>query len=124
MFFIMGISDGQSQLPFRQTVTCSVCGKFSAMTVWMTYTYFMFFFIPLFKWNKHYYVRMECCGASCEISPELGRDIKSGKVTVLDASKLRFHHSSQGYRIRRCMNCGFETMENFSFCPKCGKPLN
>ena len=82
MFFIFGINERRTQLPFRQNFPCPVCGRYSAMTVWVTYTYFMFFFIPLFIWNKRYYVRMECCGAKCEISPELGRDIESEKVTV------------------------------------------
>lgn len=124
VFFIFGINEGCKQLPFRQNIPCPVCGRYSAMTAWMTYTYFMLFFIPFFTWNRRYYVRMECCGANCEISPELGRDIENGKVTVLDPSKLRFNNSSQGSRICRCPNCGFETAEDFSFYPKCGRPLN
>lgn len=124
MFLIFGINEGRKQLPFRQNVPCPVCGRYGAMTAWMAYTYFMLFFIPLFKWNRRYFIRMECCGATCGIPEELGRDIESGKATVLDPSRLGFGRSARGPGIRRCPNCGFATAEDFFFCPRCGKPLN
>lgn len=123
MFLIFGVEEGSKQILFRQRVLCPVCGRYGDMTVWMTYTYFMFFFVPLFKWNRRYYVKMECCGAGFEIPVELGRDIKDKKITDIDPSKLEFSDPVYGPKIRRCPDCGFETTEDYYYCPKCGSLL-
>ena len=52
MFFIMGVSQNQKKLDFKQLNVCKCCGKYSNIEVYMTYWYFMFFFIPIIKWNK------------------------------------------------------------------------
>jgi len=121
MFFIGGISQGEKQLPIDQTVICKRCGRFGHLTVWVRYSYFMFFFIPLFKWGRRYYARMTCCGAACELPEELGRSIEQGRVTALDPDRLDFGVARGGYR--RCPRCGFSTAEEFQYCPHCGAPL-
>ena len=72
MFFMMGITDGRKQLDFTQTVICGVCGKYGRYQVFMTYTVLSLFFIPCFKWNRHYYVQMSCCNTLYELDPEVG----------------------------------------------------
>ncbi len=58
MFFIMGVSQNQKKLDFKQLNVCKkCCGKYSNIEVYMTYWYFMFFFIPIIKWNKEYYIK-------------------------------------------------------------------
>ena len=121
MFFIMGISDGEKQLSFDQTEICACCGKYGHICVYMTYTYFMFFFIPLFKWNKRYFVKMDCCGSTCELDPELGRAIAHGDVTYLDPSQLHFRNQTNG--VKHCSYCGYTTTEDFQYCPKCGHEM-
>ena len=68
------------------------------------------FFIPCIKWNKHYYVRTSCCNTLYELDPEMGKAIaqRISKVTY-------------GYNYKHCNYCGYETAENFEYCPKCGK---
>jgi len=61
MIFIGGISQGHKDLGFLQTLICKKCGRFSSVSVYMVYTYFSFFFIPLFKWGKKYYAVSNCC---------------------------------------------------------------
>ena len=58
MIFIGGISQGQKILDYVKTVICDRCGRYGRFQVVMTYMYFSFFFIPLFKWNRKYYVKM------------------------------------------------------------------
>ena len=124
MFLIFGINQGEKQLHFDQSAVCKCCGHFGHITVWMSYTYFMLFFIPLFKWNKRYYVRMTCCSSACEISPELGHAIETGKTTSLNLDDLNFNcDQTEKSPVHRCATCGFLTDEDFQFCPKCGKPL-
>ena len=61
MFFIMGITDGQKRFDFTQVMICGLCGKYGRCEVFMTYTCLSLFFIPCFRWNRRYYVRMTCC---------------------------------------------------------------
>ena len=57
MFFMMGITDGRKDFDFHQQIICDICGKYGRFQVFMTYTVLSLFFIPCFKWNKHYYVQ-------------------------------------------------------------------
>lgn len=198
MFLIMGINEGQKKLNYSQYMTCPCCGRSANIEIFMTYTYFMFFFIPLFKWNRRYFAVARCCGASAELDPEAGRAIERGEKDRLDPSEVNFirggafsagGYSSGGYsnpgsysnggynediyadpytggyyeeggireraamngavdpkaksqaakssdengyidedglyrvRIRTCKSCGYETGEDFQFCPKCGNPM-
>ena len=63
MLFIGGISQGRKLLNYARSILCGSCGSTSQCQVFMTYLYFSFFFIPLFKWNKRFYVQMSCCSA-------------------------------------------------------------
>ena len=58
MLFIGGISQGRKLLNYARSILCGSCGSTSQCQVFMTYMYFSFFFIPLFKWNKRFYVQM------------------------------------------------------------------
>ena len=118
MFFIFGTGNGQKQLEFKQVAHCSCCGQYGHIKVFMKYTYFSLFFIPLFKWNKKYYVKMSCCGSTCELPKKVGDDIYYDDLTMIDEKYLKF------YKVGRvCSSCGYFTKEDFAFCPKCGKPL-
>lgn len=119
MFFIFGISQGEKRLDFDQTAVCACCGRYGRYEVYMTYAFFSLFFIPLFKWDRHYYVRAACCGAVCEIDRELGERIRRGEVTELRESDL--HFTCHGDTVKRCGYCGYETEDDFQFCPKCGR---
>lgn len=123
MFFIMGVSQGQKKLNFDQLVVCGHCGKYGHLEVYMVYSYLSLFFIPVFKWGRHYYVRTTCCDASVEIDGELGRRIDRGEVTSLPESIIPNTVQYQAQNRKRCAACGFETEEDYQFCPKCGTRL-
>jgi len=119
MFFIMGITDGRKDFDFNQTVICDNCGKYGRYQVFMLYTVLSLFFIPTFKWNKRYYVQMSCCGSVYELDPEIGRRIASGEDLQINPQDLTKVGQSRGF-FKHCNNCGYETSEDFDFCPKCG----
>ncbi len=79
MFFMMGITDDRKDLDFTQTIICNVCGRYGRYIVFMTYTVLSLFFIPCFKWNKHYYVQTSCCGTIYELDSEIGKSIARGE---------------------------------------------
>lgn len=118
MFFIMGINNGEKKLDFIQNFICDKCGKYSSYEVYMTYMTLSLFFIPIFKWGKHYYAKKSCCGAVYEISKEVGRSIEKGEnieITEKDLMNKQF-----GYKENTCYNCGYALSDEFDFCPKCG----
>ena len=126
MIFIGGISSGRKQIAYLKTVICARCGAYGRYAVFMTYMYFSFFFLPLFKWNKKYYVRMSCCGALYELDPEVGRRLSKGEDLEIQESDLTLLEDGRGNpwnRTKRCASCGYETEEDFAYCPKCGNPL-
>lgn len=121
MFFIMGISQGRKKLNFDQMIVCRNCGRYGHMEVYMVYSYLSLFFIPIFKWGRSYYVHTTCCDTMVPIDAELGRQIERGQVTSLPESIIPEH--DQTSRRKRCAACGFETEEDYQFCPKCGARL-
>lgn len=119
MFFIMGISQGQKKLSFDQMIVCGNCGKYGHLQVYMVYSCLSLFFIPVFKWGRRYYVRTTCCDFSVQIDEELGRKIRRGEIQSLpeDIIPQTFRYEGK----KRCVSCGFETEEDYQFCPKCGQ---
>ena len=87
MIFIGGISQGQKILDYVKTVICDRCGRYGRFQVVMTYMYFSFFFIPLFKWNRKYYVKMSCCGTVYELDPEVGKILARGGQVDIEARR-------------------------------------
>ena len=121
MFFIMGITSGRNDLDFTQTIICNICGRYCRYNVFMTYTVLSFFFIPCFKWNKHYYVQTSCCGAIYELDPEIGKAIARGEQVEIRPEHLtRVNQGGYSYNRKHCSCCGYETSEDFEYCPKCG----
>ncbi len=124
MFFIMGITEGRKDFDFLQSIVCSVCGRYGQFQVFMTYTVLSLFFIPCFKWNKHYYVRTTCCDTLYELDPEVGKRIAKGEIIEIRPEHLQRvgNGSNDSFRsYKTCANCGYTTDEDFQFCPKCGR---
>lgn len=121
MFFIMGISQKEKRLNFDQLIVCKCCGKYGHIEVFMSYTYFMFFFIPIAKWGKRYYAKMSCCNSICELNSDIGKAIENGDIFSLNPDSLNFGTRENG--VKHCSYCGFTTEEDYQFCPKCGKPM-
>ena len=165
MFFMIGITNGQKDLEHNQTEICDICGRYGRFEVFMTYTQLLLFFIPVFKWNRQYFVRMSCCGAMYTLNPEVGARIARGEdVTIQKDDLMRMsrnaadmygasgtYGSGTGYGSsgsggslyeqsrrawsetggsaentpakihHRCVICGYETDEDFKYCPKCGQ---
>ena len=121
MFFMMGITDGRKDLDFNQQIICSQCGRYGRYQVYMTYMVLSLFFIPCFKWNKRYYVQTSCCNTTYELDPEIGKRIARGEdIEILPEHLTRLNRGGCNNGYKRCSNCGYETREDFEYCPKCG----
>lgn len=120
MFFIMGVSQGKKKLNFDQLIICGHCGRYAHLEVYIVYSYLSLFFIPVLKWGRRYYVRTTCCGMTVELEAEQGRQIARGEITSLPESIIpqTYEYHVPGHK--HCSSCGFETEEDYQFCPKCG----
>ena len=119
MFFMMGVTQKREDLDFIQMVTCDVCGAYGRMNVYVIYSVLSLFFLPVYKWNRKYYVEMSCCHSLYELNSEVGRGIEQGTVTSIDENDLVLIKGNRS-SCKRCEHCGYETEEDFDFCPKCG----
>ena len=54
----------------------------------MTYMVLSLFFIPCFKWNRHYYVQMSCCNTLYELDPEKGKALARGQQADITQEEL------------------------------------
>ena len=120
MIFIGGIAQGQKDLGFLQTLICKKCGRYGSVSVFMVYTYFSFFFIPLFKWGKKYYAVSNCCQSTFSISEELGKAIERGESVTLREEDLEMAGVSND---THCPHCGFLLTPQYTYCPKCGQKI-
>jgi hypothetical protein len=126
MFFIGGITQGSKEIQYQAAMfVCDRCGRYGRYQVYMTYMCLSLFFIPVFKWNKKYYVKTTCCGTVYELDAETGRRLAGGEDVTIRPENLTLvsdGHAGPSWQVplKHCKVCGFETKENFDFCPKCG----
>lgn len=127
MFFIMGIDPREKRIPYEELMICNQCGKYGRYEIVMRYMCFSLFFIPLFKWNRQFYVRTTCCDTIYALDPEIGRTLMRGDKVEIKPEHLQKVSRGAGQQgtghFSRCSACGYQTNEDFQFCPKCGKPL-
>ena len=123
MFFMIGVTEGQKDLLYDKIVICRSCGFYGRYQVFMTCTQLLLFFIPCFRWNRRYYVRMSCCGAVYELEPEAGRRIAGGEDIDLSETDLHLQYSADRPSLKICPHCGYEAKKEFFYCPICGQKL-
>lgn len=123
MFFIFGISNGEKELKFNQTMICSRCGQFGRLNVYMTYMYFSLFFIPIFFWNKKYFAKSTCCNTVYSLSSDIGKKIRRGEEVIISENDLIPISGSGQNFAGFCPSCGYHTEPDFEYCPKCGRRL-
>ena len=128
MFFIMGVTPGSKEISYNGALMiCDKCGRYGRYQIFMTYMCLSLFFIPTFKWNRRYYVKSSCCGTVYELDPETGKRLARGEQIVITPDMLTFVRAGndraawQTSAAKRCPNCGYETTEDFEYCPKCGR---
>lgn len=122
MIFIGGISNGEKKLDFNQNIICPKCEAFSRMEVYMTFMYFSFFFIPLFKWNKKYYVKNTCCNSIYILDESIGSKIARGEEVIINDNNLELLNNISTI-VNKCSKCGYVAQSDFEYCPKCGNKL-
>ncbi len=124
MFFIgiFGIESKQKELKTFGGVVCPDCGRLSQAVLFLSYTYLHIFFIPTFKWNRKYFVKLRCCGALYEAPEEYAKRHKD--EDTIDFTRLKkVHQGFGGFNdfYAACRNCGKSFDKSFTYCPYCGE---
>jgi len=130
MFFIgvFGAESKQKEIKKLHNLQCKNCNG-AGGTLIKSYSYFHFFFLPLFKWNEQYFVICDGCGAVYEINKEKGAALERGEnieITYWDLKDTNYGgHNNYGnhYIQRRCGKCGRNLERDFEFCPYCGNKI-
>lgn len=128
MFFIgvFGVDNKEKEVKIINNLTCKNCNISNKGRLIKTFTFFHFFFIPLFKWNENYYVICDGCNSIYSISREKGKAIESGEyleITYWDLNEVNNRRENY-YSIKRCSKCNKQLDTSFEYCPYCGKKLN
>lgn len=125
MFFIAGVYPKRKELDYYEPIMCSSCSKYGRYEAFMEYSVFSLFFIPLFKFNKRFYVRTTCCNNLYLLTnKEKGLMMERGKGhnVFLKDEDLKLVQKGISYH-NVCPNCGYQTSEKNNYCPNCGKQL-
>mgnify|MGYP002402055612 CR=1 FL=1 len=119
LFFvgIFGVQPGRRQVG-EGTGICPACEAFDRYEVEETYTYLHFFFIPIWKWNKRYYVRTRCCGRRMALDEAIGARIAQGERIQLRPEHITAREPELQEQV--CRECGSPLRQDYRFCPHCG----
>lgn len=123
MFFvgIFGIESKEKKIKELPNILCKSCNKVEIGQLIKTYSYFHFFFVPIFKWNESYYVVCNSCSTTYDISKEKGKKIERGEEKNITYWDLR--EINRGGNIRVCKSCNHQVEDRFLYCPYCGNRL-
>lgn len=121
MFLFFFIKSKQADVPFHQPpIIHDHCGKFGQMQLFQISEVFYLFFIPLFKFNKRYFVRMSCCGEVYQMDKDLVKQIKKGKKTNIQLKELIDLNDYHRLGKLPCPSCGYILESSSRFCSQCG----
>lgn len=127
MFFIgiFGIDNKEKEIKIINNLCCKNCNISNEARLIKIFTFFHFFFIPLFKWNESYYVICNGCNSIFNISKEKGKSVENGEdieITYWDLKEVNNNYGSY-YIVRRCPRCSREVENTFEYCPYCGEKI-
>lgn len=105
-------------------INCKECSITTSGKLVKDFSFFHFFFIPLFKWNETYYVICDRCSTVYRISKEKGKSIERGEISEVSYWDLEEVGKNNYSGIRKCTRCGAEVDNSFMYCPYCGEKID
>lgn len=123
MFFIgvFGVESKEKIIKELNNLECKKCLHNLSGNLIKRYTYFHFFFIPIFKWNEEYFIICNNCSCLYRIAKEKGKNIELGKeenITYWDLNDEVYNHNEN-----ICNNCKIKVHSEYQYCPYCGNKL-
>ena len=122
MIFIGGISDKRLTLGYLKSVMCKHCRQTYIMELIKSYSFFHFFFLPLWKWQVRYELKCERCQAVMTISNVLGKAWEQGEELNLTLWDLQIIKEGNPLE-QHCGHCQETVAQSYQYCPHCGQHL-
>lgn len=124
MFFIgiFGIESKEKEVKAIDNLQCKSCNRSTRGKVIKSYSYFHFFFLPIFKWNEEYFVICEGCKTLFSISKDKGKGLERGENIEITYWDLKEVNKYNDYNIG-CSNCGKIISSDYEYCPYCGNKM-
>ena len=119
MFFIFGI-DTKNKLVREWRMECPDCDEVSRFKLYVRYTYFSLFFIPIIKWGHEFHIVNSCCNNIYTIDTELGKTCMWDEDEKIRPKDLKIVQKNTKYRCKWC-NAKLDRLSRY--CPECGKEL-
>ena len=116
---IFGIESKKKTLMEIAPVVCPDHGMTRAV-LYECFTFFHFFFIPLFKWNRQYLLELRC-GCIYALSKEQAETVK--KDGTVDFSGLTKMYTGGSAAYKHCGTCNKNFDDSYRYCPFCGSEL-
>jgi uncharacterized Zn-finger protein len=121
MFFFIAVTSGSKELGKRRCQYFPCCEITSALaSVTCVYQQFIFFFLPIFRFGKRYFVSCPKCGAVYEIDREEGRRLERDPNMEIRPDRM---FRVAGNAVKFCPHCGARVEPGNRFCPNCGSKL-
>ena len=115
MFFLFGVVSGMRDLGERSCML-PCCGMVRAVLT-CSFHQFTLFFVPLFRFQKRYFLTCPRCGSIYALSKEEGRRLERDPHAQADPTALSFLRQSGR---RCCPHCGCNVEANSRYGPQCG----
>ena len=124
---VFGIENKEKIIKETQRIYCKGCNDYIEGKIIKVYSFFHFFFIPLFKWNEKYYVIYNNCNHVYSISKEKGKSIEhdeSYEISYWDLKDFQGANYENNNAINnKCFRCGRELERDYIYCPYCGEKI-
>ncbi len=121
MIFISSITSKEKAVDYNKMIICPRCEAYGQVNLSYTYTSLSLFFIPVFKWNKEYYVNMGCCHGIFSLGKDLGEKIEKKKSVEIWAEDLIDLNIEM--QVKTCSSCGKQVAYEYNYCPHCGRRI-
>ena len=96
------VDNKEKEIKILNNFCCKNCNESSEAKLIKTYSFFHFFFLPLFKWNEKYYVICNGCNSIFNIDKEKGKAIERGEKSEISYWDLKeVNNSYENYYIRK-----------------------
>ena len=122
MFFFFAVMPFQEKLDYPISGICQNCGNVCSYDILMSGSTFTLFFIPIFRFGKKYFVRINCCDSFYLLNSDIGKKIERGTLVAFSEADLTYI-SGKLTKYKNCPHCGQEVENDFIHCPRCGVKL-
>lgn len=128
MIFIGGTGQKMVEIGNVERGCCPHCKSGAPMLLTHSFSYAHAFYIPVFRFDHHYFLACSRCGMTYELPESLGKALAKDLTVPIDPYCLlpvgrRSLHGDPKFPPRYCPQCGTTVSPDDRFCTACGTPL-